>query len=55
GKTYELLRSIYAVDNTLVFYPGTCGKGDPDQGVPVWLGGPNMRLRNVRIKVMVNE
>ncbi|TRN02679.1 TldD/PmbA family protein, partial [Sulfolobus sp. F1] len=55
GKTYELLRSIDAVDNTLVFYPGTCGKGDPDQGVPVWLGGPNMRLRNVRIKVMVNE
>ena len=55
GKTPELLKSIDAVDNTLVFYPGTCGKGDPEQGIPVWLGGPNMRLRNVRIKVMGNE
>ncbi|ACP55034.1 TldD/PmbA family protein [Saccharolobus islandicus] len=55
GKTTELLKAVDAVDNTLVFYPGTCGKGDPDQGIPVWLGGPNMRLRNVRIKVMGNE
>ncbi|WP_338602094.1 TldD/PmbA family protein [Sulfolobus tengchongensis] len=55
GKTPDLLKAVDAVDNSLVFYPGTCGKGDPDQGIPVWLGGPNMRLRNVRIKVMGNE
>ncbi|EZQ06651.1 MULTISPECIES: TldD/PmbA family protein [Acidianus] len=52
GKTTDLLSSVDAVDNTLEFYPGTCGKGDPDQGVPVWLGGPNMRFRNVKVKVM---
>lgn len=55
GKTPDLLKAIDAVDNTLVFYPGLCGKGDPDQAIPVWLGGPNMRLRNVKIKVMGNE
>lgn len=52
GQTPELLSSIDAVDNNLQFYPGTCGKGDPDQGIPVWLGGPDMRLRNVRVKVL---
>ncbi|MCY0860753.1 MAG: TldD/PmbA family protein [Sulfolobaceae archaeon] len=55
GKTPELLSSIDAVDNTLSFYPGTCGKGDPDQGIPVWLGGPDMRLRNVRIKEVIGN
>jgi len=40
------------VDDSLTFYPGTCGKGEPSQGVPVWFGGPNMRIRNVTIKVM---
>ncbi|QIW23526.1 TldD/PmbA family protein [Sulfolobus sp. S-194] len=51
GTTFEFLSSIDAIDNTLKFYYGTCGKGDPDQGIPVWLGGPNMRLRNVSVKV----
>lgn len=55
GTTFELLSSIDAIDNTLKFYYGTCGKGDPDQGIPVWLGGPNMRLRNVSVKVRGNE
>lgn len=41
--------SIDAVDRNLVFSPATCGKGDPSQGVPVFTGGPNVRLRNVRI------
>ncbi|AWR97955.1 TldD/PmbA family protein [Acidianus sulfidivorans JP7] len=52
GKTTELLPAVDAVDNNLRFYAGICGKGDPDQGVPVWMGGPDMRLRNIRIKVM---
>ena len=51
GTTFEFLSSIDAVDNTLKFYYGTCGKGDPEQGIPVWMGGPNMRLRNVSVKV----
>ncbi|MEM0373508.1 MAG: TldD/PmbA family protein [Sulfolobaceae archaeon] len=48
--TGELYKAIDAVDNQLRFYAGLCGKGEPMQGVPVWMGGPNMRLRNVRIK-----
>ena len=41
--------SIDALDKNLAFSAATCGKGDPVQGVPVWLGGPNVRLRNVRL------
>jgi len=50
STTGDLYKAIDAVDNQLRFYAGLCGKGEPMQGVPVWLGGPNMRLRNVRIK-----
>ena len=49
--TFELLSKVDAVDNTLKLYPGTCGKGDPDQPLPVSLGGPNMRARDISIKV----
>lgn len=45
-KFYE---SIDAVDNMLAFDPATCGKSDPGQGVPVFTGGPNMRVKNVKI------
>ena len=41
--------SIDALDKNLAFSAATCGKGDPVQGVPVWLGGPNVRMRNVRL------
>ncbi|BCU66860.1 hypothetical protein HS7_02970 [Sulfolobales archaeon HS-7] len=52
GTTTYFLKSVDGVDRNLDFKPGMCGKGDPEQGVPVWLGGPNMRLRNVNVKVM---
>ncbi|QKR00233.1 TldD/PmbA family protein [Metallosphaera tengchongensis] len=52
GKTTDFLRAIDGVDDSLELFPGTCGKGDPDQGIPVSMGGPNMRLRNVHIKVI---
>ncbi len=42
-------KSIDAVDKNLEFYSATCGKGDPGQGVPVFTGGPNVRLRNIRV------
>ena len=41
--------SIDALGKELGFEAGTCGKGDPPQGVPVWFGGPDVRLRNVRL------
>jgi TldD protein len=41
--------SIDAVDKHLHFDAATCGKGDPMQPMPVWCGGPNVRLRGVRL------
>jgi len=39
--------SIDAVGKDLEFTAGSCGKSDPMQGVPVWFGGPSIRLRNI--------
>jgi TldD protein len=44
--------NILAVDKNLEFHPGTCGKGEPSQGVPVWFGGPNVKLSKMRIGVL---
>ncbi len=49
-NTVNFYSSIDAVANDLEFSAGTCGKGDPEQGVPVWMGGPHLRLRNMYIK-----
>ncbi|BEP18549.1 TldD/PmbA family protein [Pyrofollis japonicus] len=48
--TKQLYSSIDAVGKDLVFYAGLCGKGEPPQGVPVWMGGPHVRLRGVTIQ-----
>jgi TldD protein len=37
------------VGNDMQLAIGTCGKGEPAQGVPVGMGGPHMRLRGVRL------
>ena len=47
--TPSLWSAVDAVGKELRFSAATCGKGDPMQGVPVWTGGPHMRLRNVRL------
>ena len=47
--TEGLYKSVDAVGNDLDFETGHCGKGDPMQGVPVWFGGPHVRLRRVRL------
>ncbi|MEM4717769.1 MAG: TldD/PmbA family protein [Desulfurococcaceae archaeon] len=44
--------NIQGVDKNLKFYPGTCGKGEPSQGVPVWFGGPNVKLNKIRVGVL---
>jgi TldD protein len=41
--------SIDARSKDLRWTTGTCGKGDPMQGIPVWLGGPYVRLRNIHL------
>lgn len=49
--TKSFYSRVVAVDRNLKFYPGTCGKGEPAQGVPVWFGGPNVRLSKIRLGV----
>jgi len=49
--TKDFYSRITGVGRELRFYPGTCGKGEPSQGVPVWFGGPDVRLSKVRLGV----
>jgi len=47
--TPTLWSSIDAVGKNLEYGTGTCGKGDPMQGVPAFLGGPSVRLRGITL------
>ena len=47
--TPGLWMAVDAVAEDLEFQAAYCGKGDPMQGIPVWIGGPHVRLRKVRI------
>jgi TldD protein len=49
-STYDFLAKLDARGRDLKFYWGTCGKGDPTQPMPVWLGGPHLRFRNINIR-----
>lgn len=48
--TQALWSSIDAVGKKVEWHAAMCGKGEPIQGIPVLMGGPSMRLRNVYIK-----
>ncbi len=50
--TKSFYSRIDAVGKEVRFYAGTCGKGEPAQGVPVWFGGPDVRLRGVVLGVV---
>jgi TldD protein len=50
-----LYSSVDAVGKDLAFYAGYCGKGDPMQAVPVWFGGPSIRLRNVKLSMRIGH
>ncbi len=49
--TKAFYSNIDAAGRELRFYAATCGKGEPAQGVPVWLGGPDLRLRKIKLGV----
>lgn len=49
--TQGLFSSVDAVGKKLNFSAATCGKGDPMQGVPVWTGGPDIRVRDLLVGV----
>jgi len=42
--------AVDAVSKKVEYDSGSCGKGDPMQGIPVYMGGPLMRLREVYVK-----
>ncbi len=48
-NTIKFYSAIDAVSKELEFSAGTCGKGDPEQGLDTWMGGPSVRLRKIRI------
>ena len=47
--TPGLYGSVDAVGKDMMFDAGTCGKGDPMQGAPVYEGGPSIRLRKIKL------
>jgi len=47
--TPGLYGSVDAVGKEMEFAGATCGKGDPQQGAPVWTGGPPIRIRKIRL------
>jgi TldD protein len=48
--TPKFWSSIDAIGKDLDFVAGSCGKGDPQQPVPVWFGGPHIRLINLILR-----
>jgi len=48
--TPSFWKAVDAVSKKVEYDAATCGKGDPQQGIPVYTGGPMMRLRGVYVK-----
>ncbi|WP_148682844.1 TldD/PmbA family protein [Pyrobaculum ferrireducens] len=47
--TPELWGNVDAVGRDFQLFVGTCGKGNPSQGIPVTMGGPTFRSRSLRV------
>lgn len=41
--------SVEAVAKEVTLYAGTCGKGDPAQGAPTSMGGPYVKLKEIKL------
>ena len=48
-STPVLWSSVDATAKNTEYHAGTCGKAEPMQGIPVWFGGPSMRIRNIHL------
>ncbi len=48
--TPTLWSSIDLIGKKVDMYVGNCGKGEPMQGIPVFFGGPVMRLKGIKIQ-----
>ena len=47
--TPKLWGSVKARSKHIEFESATCGKGDPQQGAPVWTGGPETLLSGIKL------
>jgi TldD protein len=47
--TPQIYSAIDALTKKVELDAGTCGKGEPMQGIPVTMGGPMVRLRGIRL------
>jgi TldD protein len=47
--TPRLWGSVKARSKHMEFESATCGKGDPQQGAPVWTGGPETLLEGIKL------
>lgn len=50
-STPKLWGSVDGAAQNMEYHAGTCGKAEPMQAIPVWFGGPSMRIRKVRLSV----
>ncbi len=48
--TPVLWKSVDAAADNVEHHAGSCGKGEPMQAIPAWLGGPSIRLRNITMR-----
>ncbi len=48
--TPQLYASIAEAGNNLEFHAASCGKGEPMQGMPVYMGGPSLLIKGVQLK-----
>jgi TldD protein len=48
--TLKFWSAVDAVSKKVEYEAATCGKGDPGQGIPVYTGGPCIRLKGVYVK-----
>jgi len=48
--TQKFWTAVDAVSKKVEYEAATCGKGDPSQGIPVYTGGPCLRLKEVYVK-----
>ncbi|MGA1974852.1 MAG: TldD/PmbA family protein [Conexivisphaerales archaeon] len=48
-STPRLWGGVYARGKEMEFGAATCGKGDPQQGAPVWHGGPKFVVKDVKV------
>jgi TldD protein len=47
--TARLWGSVKARSKNMDYEAAVCGKGDPQQGAPVWTGGPETLLTGIKL------